>query len=202
MKSSNLKVDFCSYDAAKYACKKWHYSKCVPVGKLIKIGTWENGSFIGCIIYSRGATCNIGSPYGLNQNECCELTRVALNKHIAPVSQILGLSLKMLKRTNPGLQLIVSYADSGQGHYGGIYQATNWIYEGYFDGEVYVKFKGEIYHRRSVYSKFGTSSVNKIKGAKKVMAPGKHKYIMPLDKKTRRRVIKLSKSYPKLSAQT
>jgi hypothetical protein len=37
----DLKVDFCSHEAAKYACEHWHYSRCVPASKLIKIGVWE-----------------------------------------------------------------------------------------------------------------------------------------------------------------
>lgn len=28
----------------------------------------------------------------------------------------------------PGLRLVVSYADAGQGHVGTIYQATGWLY--------------------------------------------------------------------------
>ena len=42
-----LKLDWCSYEAAKYACEHWHYSKCMPVGKTVKIGVWENKKYIG-----------------------------------------------------------------------------------------------------------------------------------------------------------
>jgi hypothetical protein len=79
--SSKLKLDWCSFDAAKYACKSWHYSKCVPAGKLVKIGVWENEKFIGCVLYGLGATPNLSKPYGLTMTECCELVRVALTTH-------------------------------------------------------------------------------------------------------------------------
>jgi len=62
-----LKVDFCSYDAALYACKHWHYSKVLPASKLVKIGAWEDDRFIGCIIFSRGASPNISKPYAVGQ---------------------------------------------------------------------------------------------------------------------------------------
>jgi hypothetical protein len=28
-----LKIDWASHEAAKYACENWHYSKCLPAGK-------------------------------------------------------------------------------------------------------------------------------------------------------------------------
>ena len=46
MSSVDLKVDWCSYEAAKYAVMHWHYSKTMPAGKTVKLGVWENGRFI------------------------------------------------------------------------------------------------------------------------------------------------------------
>ncbi|AUQ66219.1 protein Mom [Phaeobacter inhibens] len=101
----------------------------MPTGKTVKIGAFEAGRFIGAVVFSRGATPRIGSPYGLEQVEVCELTRVALDNHKAPVTQIISEALAMLKALNPGLRLVISYAALEEGHHGGIYQAGNWIYE-------------------------------------------------------------------------
>ena len=111
-----LKLDWCSHKAAKYACEHWHYSKCMPAGKTVKIGIWENKKYIGCIIYSRGANKALMHPYGLTQFEGCELTRIALNKHITEVSRLVRISIAMLKKQSQGLKLIVSFADSGHEH--------------------------------------------------------------------------------------
>ena len=111
---SSLLVDWCSYDAAKFAVMNWHYSKTMPFGKMAKIGAWEDEIYKGCVVFSYGATPNIGSPYGLDQFEVCELTRVALNKHKNKVSEILSRSISMLKAQSPGLRLIVSFADMEQ----------------------------------------------------------------------------------------
>jgi len=192
-----LKIDWCSYDAALYACKNWHYSKSLPIGKTIKVGAWEDKKFIGCVLFSRGANGNIGSPYDLDQTQVCELTRIALNKHVAPVSQIMAIAFKFLKKISPGIQLIVSYADSGRGHHGGIYQATNWIYEGLKENELHIEMNGKMYHKRTIFAKYKMIVIEKLPCAKWVKVPGKHKYLMPLNKKLRKKILKLSRPYPK-----
>lgn len=76
---TDLVVDWCSYEAAKYAVEHWHYSERMPAGKLVKLGIWENSCFVGVVVFGRGAIYNIGKPFGLGQTECVELVRVALN---------------------------------------------------------------------------------------------------------------------------
>jgi hypothetical protein len=191
-----LKIDWASHEAAKYACKNWHYSKSMPCGKIVKLGVWENEKYIGVILFSRGANKSLGSPFGLSQFESCELTRVALTKHLTQVSKILSISLKVLKNKCKNLKLVVSYADPNQNHHGGIYQATNWIYVGPNPGSHYVYRlnNGKIIHPRTASSMFGS-----IKNAPitKIVVPKKHVYVMPLDEETRKRIIPLSKPYPK-----
>ena len=92
----SLRLDWCSHEAAKYAVEHWHYSKCMPAGKIVKIGVWENEEYIGCVLYSRGANNHLGSQYNLDQTELCELTRVALTNHKNTVSRIVSISIKML----------------------------------------------------------------------------------------------------------
>jgi len=159
----DLKIDYCSYEAAKYAVEHWHYSKCLPGAGSIKFGVWENDVFIGCVIYSRGANKNINRPYGLDSNEVCELARVALNKHKSNVSQIVSYTIRKIKKDFKNMKLIVSYADSDKGHIGKIYQAMNFIYEGLFAKESGIIVNGKLTHRRSVNSKYGTSSLEILK---------------------------------------
>ena len=130
MSKVELRVDWCDYKAAKFAVEHWHYSKTMPSSKIAKFGVWEDGRFIGAVLYSWGANNNIGKPYGLKQVEVCELVRVALTEHVSQVSQIVAVTLRILKKQSPGLRLIASYADPREGHNGSIYQAMNWIYAG------------------------------------------------------------------------
>lgn len=130
MSSSPLKLDWCSYEAARTACLRWHYSRSTPTAKTVKIGVWERGVFKGAIIYGLGSNQHLGTAFGLTMFQACELCRVALDRHDTPVSRIVAISLKMLKKQSPGVRLVVSYADCDQDHHGGIYAAGNWVYVG------------------------------------------------------------------------
>lgn len=191
-----LKIDWATHEAAKFACEKWHYSKCLPVGKLVKIGAWEDGKYIGCVIFGRGANNNMLKPFGLEQNDGCELVRVALKKHSSPVSKIMALAIKFLKKSQPDLKLIVSYADPEEGHHGGIYQACNWIYTGLSSKAIKVFYNGKWSHKKTV----DDAGVNQTFLPKKIVE-GKHRYLMPLDAEMRDKVAKLAKPYPKRMKQ-
>ena len=199
-----LKVDWASHQAVDFSCKNWHYSKSVPVPPLVKIGAWEDGQFIGVILFSRGASNNLYKPYGLQQTEGCELTRVALKNHKSPVSKIMRHAITFLKKKCPGLKLIVSFADPNQGHHGGIYQAGNWLYTGktapckqYFDKS------GKQWHPRMIKVK-GWTVVNGIKRkcltpsqCTAINVPGKHRYLYALTKKMHVKIQPLAQPYPK-----
>lgn len=197
---ADLKIDWASHEAAKFACVNWHYSKCLPVGKIVKVGVWENKKFIGVVLFSRGANNNMLKPYGLNQDEGCELTRIALNKHISPVSRIMKIAFLFLKSSNNKIRLIVSYADEDKGHHGGIYQATNWVYSGSVSMDACI-VNGQKMHRKSIYSKYGFNSVTKLNaiGVKAEWCKGlpKHRYLMALDKEMKKQIEPLAKPYPK-----
>ena len=201
MGKPDLKIDWATHEAAKFACENWHYSKCLPVGKLVKVGAWEDGKFIGVVIYGRGATPHLGSPYGLGQDECVELVRIALKTHKAPVSKIASIAFRFLKKSNVKLRLIVSFADQSQGHHGGIYQAGNWIYAGQGEPAKFYRIHGKLTHPRSIGAK---GIIQNLAGARTidpfatvVEVPGKHRYLMPLDAEMRQRILPLSKPYPK-----
>lgn len=185
-----LKIDWASHEAAKYACENWHYSKCLPTGKLVKIGVWENGKFIGVVLFGRGASPHLGSKFDLKQDEVCELVRIAMTKHSVAVSKVMALANKFLKKSNLGLRLIVSFADPNQGHYGGIYQATNWTYTGRSSETTEVYIDGRWRHMRGAFYK-----MNKNTPTRKV--DGKHRYLMPLDENMRAKIAPLAKPYPK-----
>lgn len=200
-KPVELKLDWATHEAAKYACKNWHYSKTIPANKTVKVGVWEDDKFIGCVVFGCGATAYLGKSYGAGKQQVCELVRVALNKHRTPVSRILRIAISFLKRHNPGLRLIVSFADCSRGHHGGIYQATNWIYTGLtqITGPVEHFIGGKWVHPRTVQAKFGASG--RVFAAKNNIpvrkCSPKHRYLFPLDDDMRKTLSPLSIPYPK-----
>jgi hypothetical protein len=187
---SNLKIAACSHDAAKYAVENWHYSRILPTGKIVKFGVWEDGKFIGAVLFSRGASPHLGKALELDQTEICELTRVALTKHDAPVSQIVAEAMKLLKQSNQGLRAVISFADPKEGHRGGIYQAGNWIYTGQSNTVTEYFINGRWRHTRGAYHHPLRAA------APKREAPGKYRYVYPLDKQMRRKLTKLALNFP------
>ena len=200
-----LKIDWCSPQAAKYACEHWHYSASYPSAGATSVGVWENDLFVGAIIFGYGANNHIGCPYGLTQHEVCELTRVAMRNHSAPISQCVSKAIRMLRGRCPGLRLIVSYADEGHNHKGVIYQAMNWVYVGATtNGASPLVIRGKRLHAKSVHKMCGTHDIEYIKknidaSVKKVEITSKHKYLYPLDKKMRKKISALQKPYPKVA---
>ncbi len=206
MSKADLKIDWATHAAAKYACENWHYSGCLPAGKLVKVGAWEGGKFIGVVLFGRGANYRMARAYDLEQNEACELVRVALTGHEAPVSRITSQAMRFLKRQSQGLRLIVSYADPKQGYHGGIYQAGNWMYQGKSQAQRKLLINGVFTHKRSAHAKYGTSSPQKIaamSGKSVELSPveWKHVYLMPLDAEMRAQIEPLAKPYPKRDKQ-
>jgi hypothetical protein len=207
MPKSDLRIDWATHEAAKYACEAWHYSKSVPVPPLVKVGAWENSKFIGVVIFSRGANNNLLKPFGLCHTEGCELTRVALSNHKSTVSRVIRLALLFLKKNSPELRLVVSFADPSEGHHGGVYQAGNWIYTGRQPPTVeYIAPDGKQWHGRMV-SKDGRIKVQgkyracwRIDQCTPVEKPGKHRYLMPLDEAMKAQIMPLAKPYPKRQA--
>lgn len=197
MKKVKLKIGWASHKAAKYACENWHYSGVIPVGKLVKVGAWEDDAYIGCVIFGRGANRGLSSQFGLKQTECVELVRIALKNHKTEVSRIVSIALKFLKKSNNGIRLVVSFADTEQGHHGGIYQAGNWIYNGDTIPADEYEYKGKRWHGRAFRKSHG-SHLNYIdRGLKIVKGSSKHRYLMPLDRSLKERLLLQSKPYPK-----
>ncbi len=199
---TNLKIDWATYEAAKYACENWHYSKCLPTGKLVKVGVWENGKYIGVVLFSRGASPYLMKPYGLSQLDGCELTRIALTSHQSPVTKIVSIAIRFLKKSSPGLRLIVSFADPRQGHHGAIYQAGNWVYSGTQvpGGSLEYLIGGKWIHPRSMGAKYGIQGkvfLEKNPNIETRKPSNKHRYLMPLDQEMRRQILPLAKPYPK-----
>lgn len=202
---SELRLAFAPHEAAKHACENWHYAGVLPTGKLVKVGVWEDGVFKGVVIFSRGASPWLGRKYDLDHTEICELTRVALTSHDAPVSRIVAVALRLLKKSNPGLRLVVSFADPSQNHVGAIYQAGNWVYTGRSDDVDEYFVDGRWRHKKGVWYDLRDAgrqghNLPVVAGGEPVefrRMPGKLRYLYPLDREMKDLVELLRRPYPK-----
>jgi hypothetical protein len=79
-------------------------------------------------------------------------------------SYLIAHSIKQLNRDKPDIKILVSFADTREGHLGYIYQATNWHFTGYsVPGGGSILIEGKEYHPKSLNNKYGTSEVSKLK---------------------------------------
>ena len=202
-----MKLALASYQAVKYACLTFHYAKAVPLS-LCAFSVFNNaGEWCGCIVYSSGSNQHLGKKFGIAQGEVCELVRMALNGKQESTSKALAISLKLVKKFNPLLKLIVSYADCDQEHTGTIYQATNWIYENKVQlngGTPKIKVHGKVTHARTIGNRGWRCNLDWIRSnvdptAEFVYTTGKHKYLFPLTKELKAKCLALAKPYPQKS---
>ena len=195
-----MRLEKASYKAIKYACMNFHYAKALPVNVTGFSVFNEDNIWCGVILFGSGATNNLAEPYGLKQGQVVELVRIALNGKHESTSKALSIALKLIKKNLPLCKLVVSYADSEQGHFGTIYQATNWTYTNYSTDNIFI-VNGIKTHRRTLNSRYNTSSFEALKklglNVIPVKTKPKWKYIYPIDKSLIPFCKSLSKPYPK-----
>ena len=186
-----------SYKAIQYACLNFHYSKSIPSTRA-KVNGYsvfnDKNEWCGVIIFSGGASANMGTPYQLKFGQYAELVRMALNGKQEATSQAMAIAIKLFKKNNPLVELLISYADKGQSHIGTIYQATNWYFVDESESSgTDIFYKGVWRHDRNL-NELPKSILSQLPKRKR---SGKYKYIYPLNKSLISKCKELSKPYPK-----
>ena len=137
-----------------------------------------------------GNRFGVGDKFGLTGwRGDIEITRVACapDAPFNTASRAIACVLRMLAAE--GLEWVFTYADSAQGHHGGIYQALNAVYVG-TDAKQWVNFEldGKRISKRAVSGRFGhtrwpeVAEIAKQAGyaLRKVPWAPKHTYIIPI----------------------
>ena len=123
-----------------------HYAKRIPQ-IMFAFGLYEESQLVGVITYGIPASPALcmgicGKEYS---DKVLELNRVCLlNNDKNQASFLVGNSIKLL----PKPSIVVSYADTGKGHIGYVYQATNFLYTGLSANRVDWTVKG-LEHKHS-----------------------------------------------------
>ena len=188
--------------------RDYHYSKRMPSAMQHCFAVRKPGGLFG----DTGeivAAAIFGQPANTSwPKTALELQRlVRRDDYAAPISQLVGYSLRWF-RANTDVPFVLSYADTGEGHHGGIYQATGWIYVRCSQGATILRDgAGNYIHPRTIVSKYGTwakSFINeKHPDWTYCKDSDKHLYIFPVRQKwatiARQRNLQ-SLPYPKPSA--
>ncbi len=130
-----------------------HYAKRWP-SISFAFGLFLDESLCGVVTYGTppSATLKRGIAGDKYKADILELNRLCLKNNVKNEASILvGRSLKML----PNNKIIVSFADTDQGHVGLVYQATNFIYCGLSAKRTDWKVKGkEHLHGQTIADEF------------------------------------------------
>lgn len=190
-----MKLTKANSKAINYACKNFHYSKSIPTVQYAYNVYNNQEEWCGVILYGGGANNNLAKSFNLYNGEILELERVALNGKQEQTSKAVALSLKLLRKENPVVKMIVSYADHRQNHLGIIYQATNWLYLGQtITSDTQYYYNGKWTHERTINSKKNRNQLKKM--LPKRQNSNKFKYIYCFDKQLREKYLKEAKQYP------
>lgn len=168
---------------------KYHYSRReIPhacyVGSLHEDGGifGDCGRIVAACLWAQ-VSARVWSCYPI-----LELVRlVRVDDDAPPLTQLISKCVKSIRKKKMA-DLLISYADSTQGHHGGIYQASSWFYheqrKARKDG-IYVD--GDFVPCRTLNSRFGTNSITKLRDMypeqsfEEHLDSGKHLYWKPIN---------------------
>lgn len=173
-----------SWEVEPWVMRK-HYAKRMPM-VMYAYGLYRGKELIGVVTYGIPPTPNLcrgicGREY---ESHVLELNRLVLETNEKNHASILvGRSLQML----PKPRIIVSFADTEQGHVGYVYQATNWLYTGLsarrFDPK---KAEGENRHSRTLGWQKGVELIERAR---------KHRYLFFVGNRKQIKEYKLNLKY-------
>lgn len=190
-----------------------HYSGVMPDATQDAFGAYQNEKLIAAVAYGPGGNSKALSAIiaGIDNTTGRELIRLWVHPD-APkntASYTVSRSLKLLPQE---VELVVSFADSGQNHAGYVYQALNFYYLGMSsEGTRYVDMTGtevtarlaNVYRMRNP-DKFADKSLTEIRkklGWTAIKSHSKHRYALGINKGKKtinKKLAGMSQQFPKV----
>ncbi len=186
------------YDVAMYYVKRYHYlHRACPCS--VAFGLFRGGEVVGVIVYGTPSSAPLRSGIcGPDRaGDVVELCRLWIQD-----GQPKNSASHLIGRTLPkcGKPIVVSFADTSQGHVGVVYQATNWIYTGLSAKRTNWTIEGDARHCQTIADKHTAAQLRETYGAAFTLQPRplKHRYVyFNCDRKTRQELLSLLR-YPVL----
>jgi hypothetical protein len=128
-----------SFEVEPWLLQKHYAKRMCPIS--YAFGLYDNNELVGVVTYGTPSSSTLrtgicGPKFG---DLVVELNRLCCDNQPNRASFLVGRSLRML----PKPLIVVSYADTEQGHVGYVYQATNFIYTGLSAKRTDWKIKGQ-----------------------------------------------------------
>lgn len=158
-----------------------HYAKRIP-NIMFAFGLYVDDVLKGIVTF--GMPASNALCFGVcgreHQSKVLELNRLCLMDNVKNQSSFLvSNAIKLL----PKPSIIVSYADSGKGHVGYVYQATNFLFTGT------TKERTDMFAGEGKHSRHGTSN------GERQLRTAKHRYVYFHGSKTEKKLLIKSLNY-------
>ena len=149
----DFSVRLIARDTANDIIRTNHYSRTVFPNSLEHLGVFIGSDMVGVLQWGQAMNPASGSSIvpGLTVDRWRELNRMWIDD-VAPrntESRAIGHSIKLLRRRNPGLVMLQSFADERCGGLGVVYQACSFGFYGEHTSTFW-ELDGEVYHNISM----------------------------------------------------
>jgi hypothetical protein len=187
----------------------YHYAHRAP-SISYAVGMYVDDILAGCTtfntVFNNIASAICGSEYA---GGVMELARLFIHDWAGYNSEswLIGESFNWLQKDRLDVCVLLSYADTAQGHIGVIYQATNWLYTGISPaatGREYL-INGKVKTRRDFRRKHGSNEIMSFKeieaifpDVQRVESSPKHRYVYFLGNRRQRRKLRKALKWPVL----
>lgn len=185
-----------SYKEAMEVVVREHYlHRKAPCSKAF--GLFFKDKLKGVITYGTPSSAPLRRGIAGDKNilNVIELTRLWVSEDVPRNGEsfLIGRTLK-----HCGKEIVVSYADTAEGHIGTIYQATNWLYTGLSAKRTNWSVKGVDKHTQTITDKYTSKELKSIYGDKfsLVERSRKHRYIFLNANPRRKKDLLLDLKYP------
>jgi hypothetical protein len=203
--ASEFRVAVVTPATARAVIVRHHYSKAWPTGNFVSFGAFLGGKMCGVATFGHPANQHNWKTVKACKapRDMAELTRLWIADWAPPFveSRTIAACLRILRRDKV-CKVALSYADPSQGHFGTVYQASNWVFAGQSAPSQQLRFSdGTLMHKIAALDRFGTDRADRLKnvdpGVVCVSVPGKFKYLYAIDPDVLPELKKMAKPYPK-----
>jgi hypothetical protein len=189
-----------SEETAPWLLEKHYAKRMCPIS--YAFGLYDDNQLVGVVTYGVPASSSLRSGICGEEHigKVIELNRLCCNNKKNYASTLVGRSLQML----PKPAIVVSYADTEQGHVGYVYQATNFIYTGLSAKRTDWKLKGMEHLHGATVADMSRGQENRAQWMRDKFGddfylqdrPRKHRYIFFTGSKHQKKVLLESLKYP------
>jgi len=153
------------------------------------IGAYLDDKLIAVCTFSSITRKQSAERLGMGSTSVRELSRYCIHparhqKNFA--SWMLSRAVKLFKRDNHKVKVLISFADTTQGHTGTIYRASNWRFDGITKPSYhYISDKGHIVHKKTIWDRAKKLSISESEYAElnrcvKIKSKCKNRFVLYL----------------------